>query len=408
MHYFRHLSQSREKMSLTTVKKIIIGLIFSLSISNLANADPINTTQDAAHSSLAKPEIPLIKPQEAATSSDTEKKAPPVARTLVDPKIDIEDLRLVIQPMTKEDLTIEADAWFRTLRTKVAQISNAELAVRRKNRELAAIKSTNTAPIDSEKSIPNSEDKAEVAKNDAKIKLVDQSTKLSIERSEIIDHLKVILNQIDLLGGDTKAMRAYADAVSTTKIEVSDYASTLARLKSWGIAEDGGISWIKKIALFMSYLVASFFVAKLIKAAIYRSLSMSSATSNLLRNFIVDWSGKAILFFGFLAGLSALEIDLSPLFAAIGAAGLVVGLALQGTLSNLASGLLIMANKPFDINDDVEVGGDIKGQVRSVSIFSTLILTPENTLKIVPNNTIWGGVIVNHSTGKVTPAHKST
>lgn len=181
MHYFRHLSQSREKMSLTTVKKIIIGLIFSLSISNLANADPINATQDAAHSSLAKPEIPLIKPQEVATSSDTEKKAPSVARTLVDPKIDIEDLRLVIQPMTKEDLTIEADAWFRTLRTKVAQISNAELAVRSKNRELAAIKSTNTAPIDSEKSIPNSEDKAEVAKNDAKIKLVDQSTKLSIE-----------------------------------------------------------------------------------------------------------------------------------------------------------------------------------------------------------------------------------
>lgn len=71
--------------------------------------------------------------------------------------------------MTKEDLTIEADAWFRTLRTKVAQISNAELAVRRKNRELAAIKSTNTAPIDSEKSIPNSEDKAEVAKMTLKL-----------------------------------------------------------------------------------------------------------------------------------------------------------------------------------------------------------------------------------------------
>lgn len=395
-------------MSMKTVKKIIIAMIFSLSISNAAKADPIPATQDVAPATPSKTEKTLVKSQETATSSDTEKKIPPLARTLADPKIDIEDLRLVIQPMTKEDLIIEADAWFRTLRTKVAQISNAELAVRRKNRELAALKSSDATSNDSEKSAPNTEDKAEIAKNEAKIKLVDQSTKLSIERSEIIDHLKVILNQIDLLGGDTKAMRAYTDAVSTTKIEVSDYASTLARLKSWGIAEDGGISWIKKIALFMSYLIASFFVAKLVKAAIYRSLGMSSATSNLLRNFIVDWSGKAVLFFGFLAGLSALEIDLSPLFAAIGAAGLVVGLALQGTLSNLASGLLIMANKPFDINDDVEVGGDIKGQVRNVSIFSTLILTPENTIKIVPNNTIWGGVIVNHSTGKITPAHKST
>ena len=395
-------------MSMTNVKKIVVAMIFSLSISNAAKTDPTAATQDVGPTTSTKTEKTIVKSQEVTTSSETEKKIPPLARTLTDPKIDIEDLKLIIQPMTKEDLIIEADAWFRLLRTKVAQISNAELAVRRKNRELAATKPSDTASTDTEKFTPNSEDKADLAKNAAKIKLVDQSIKLSLERSEIIDHLKVILNQIDLLGGDTKAMRAYADAVSPTKIEVSDYTSTLARLKSWGIAEDGGISWIKKIALFMSYVIASFFVAKLVKAGIYRSLGMSSATSNLLRNFIIDWSGKAVLFFGFLAGLSALEIDLSPLFAAIGAAGLVVGLALQGTLSNLASGLLIMANKPFDINDDVEVGGDIKGQVCNVSIFSTLILTPENTIKIVPNNTIWGGVIVNHSTGKITPANKSS
>jgi small conductance mechanosensitive channel len=395
-------------MSLKNLKIIANWLIFSMLISSVAVADPVPALQATAASVPAKTEQTQTKPQDVAIGSDIEKKAPPSAKTLVDPKIDVEDLRLVIQPMTKEDLIIEADAWFKTLRAKVSQISNAELAVRRKNRELSAIKSTAVASQDSDKPPLNSDDQAETVKKDAKIKLVDQSTKLSIERSEIIDHLKVILNQIDLLGGDTKAMRAYADAVSTTKIEVSDYASTLARLKSWGLAEDGGIHWIKKIALFMFYIIASFFIAKLVKAAIYRSLGMSSTTSNLLRNFIVDWSGKAVLFFGFLAGLSALDINLSPLFAAIGAAGLVVGLALQGTLSNLASGLLIMANKPFDINDDVEVGGDIKGQVRSVSIFSTLILTPENTVKIVPNNTIWGSVIVNHSSGKVTPAHKQS
>ena len=70
------------------------------------------------------------------------------------------------------------------------------------------------------------------------------------------------------------------------------------------------------------------------RAAIGRSLTISSSASQLLRGFIIDWSGRVVLFFGLLAGLSALEINLSPLFAAIGAAGLVVGLALQGTLSN--------------------------------------------------------------------------
>ena len=141
------------------------------------------------------------------------------------------------------------------------------------------------------------------------------------------------------------------------------------------------------------------------RAAIGRSLNISASASQLLRGFIIDWSGRVVLFFGLLAGLSALEINLSPLFAAIGAAGLVVGLALQGTLSNLASGLLIMVNKPFDIGDEIEVGDNIKGVVQGVSIFSTRIMTAENTTKIVPNNTIWGGVIVNHSTGEVTPAH---
>ena len=64
-----------------------------------------------------------------------------------------------------------------------------------------------------------------------------------------------------------------------------------------------------------------------------------------------------------------------------------------------------MVNKPFDIGDEIEVGDNIKGVVQGVSIFSTRIMTAENTTKIVPNKTIWGGVIVNHSTGEVTPAH---
>jgi small conductance mechanosensitive channel len=62
-----------------------------------------------------------------------------------------------------------------------------------------------------------------------------------------------------------------------------------------------------------------------------------------------------------------------------------------------------MINKPFDVGDNVDVGGGIQGKVEELNIFSTLIRTPEGLSKLVPNNTIWNGVIVNETTGVVTP-----
>ena len=94
-------------------------------------------------------------------------------------------------------------------------------------------------------------------------------------------------------------------------------------------------------------------------------------------------------------------MNLAPLLAVIGAAGFVVAFALQGTLSNFASGLLIMVFKPFDDGDDVDVGGGIKGKVTHVTIFSTYIRADNGITKIVPNDTIWKNVIVNETTGVV-------
>lgn len=254
-------------------------------------------------------------------------------------------------------------------------------------------------PASQAEAIAAKTEKAAEAKTDVKVQLVDYSTRLATERTAIIDRFKIVLDQIDKLGGDTKAMRPYISAVSGLKVEVSDYESTFARLKAWLKSDEGGLRWTKNIALFFSYLVGAYVLSKIVRGVVGKSIGKAAATSKLLRNFIVDTSGRAVIALGVLAGLSALEIDLAPLLAVIGAAGFVVAFALQGTLSNLASGLLIMFNKPFDIGDDVEVGGDIKGRVEDVTIFSTLIQTEENTRKIVPNNTIWNGVIVNNSTG---------
>ena len=234
---------------------------------------------------------------------------------------------------------------------------------------------------------------------------LDYSTKLVSKRTGVIDRLKVVLEEVDLEGGDTKAPRAYIAAVSGLKVEVSDYVSTMARLKSWLTADEGGLRWARNIGLFLAYVIGSIILARIVRSLVKRSMSGAHQTSQLLRNFIVDVSGRAVEAIGVLAGLSALEINLAPILAVIGAAGFVVAFALQGTLSNLASGLLIMVNNPFDIGDVVEVGGDIKGRVDGVNIFSTLITIEDNLKKIVPNNTIWSGVIVNHTTGVTAPAH---
>jgi small conductance mechanosensitive channel len=447
------------------------------------------------------------------------------AVTTADPAVSLEDLKLMIEPMTKAQVEVEANAWFALLHAKVAEINNAELAVRRKNKEIAALndvkaaadkvaasassqseqgkaaaakleeakarlaktagETKNTATVentaanaaaappaddkaimnkamaeaaktaektgnqsavagavsekaeaaskeaDAVKDVAKAEqdaaaakagaapaqaaakaetlasktDEAATAKADVKVQLVDYSTKLVSERTAIIDRLKAVLDFFDIEGGDTKLQRAYIDAVSGIKVEVSDIQSTVARLKAWAVADEGGMRWLRNIGLFLAYIFGSVVIARFARSLLRRSMGVAAATSNLLRNFLVDVSGKAIIFAGVLAGLSALEVNLAPLLAIIGAAGFVVAFALQGTLSNFASGLLIMINKPFDEGDLVEVGGDIKGRVEKVSIFSTEIVTEDGARKIVPNNTIWGGVIVNLSTGVTAPAH---
>lgn len=387
------VSCTLRKRFATTV--LVLGFFLGGAASLAAQTTPEQPADAAAAAAPAAP--PAVAP------------AKPKAIT-ANPAIDLDDLKLIVEPMTKAELEAESDAWFALLRAKVSEISKAEIAIRRKNREIAAIqakaKATAAAAPQTEGTPAPQQAAAKTeAKSDAKVQLVDYSTKLAAERTAIIDRFKVVLDELDVLGGDTKAQRAYITAVSGIKVEVSDYVSTIARLKAWVTSDEGGLRWARNIGLFLVYVLGSVVVARIARGILRRSSAIASATSNLLRSFIIDWSGRAIVALGFLAGLSALEVNLAPVLAVIGAAGFVVAFALQGTLSNLASGLLIMVNKPFDIGDEIEVGGDIKGRVEAVSIFSTYVVTAENTRKIVPNNTIWGGVIINHSTGGVSPAH---
>jgi small conductance mechanosensitive channel len=89
-----------------------------------------------------------------------------------------------------------------------------------------------------------------------------------------------------------------------------------------------------------------------------------------------------------------LEINIGPLLAAIGAAGFIIGFALQGTLSNFAAGIMILIYRPYDVGDLVDIGGTL-GKVDAMTIVSTTLKTVDNQIVVLPNNMIWGDKIVN-------------
>ncbi len=101
-----------------------------------------------------------------------------------------------------------------------------------------------------------------------------------------------------------------------------------------------------------------------------------------------------VIFLGILIALSQLGISLGPLLTGLGIAGFIVGFALQDTLSNFASGMMILLYRPFDVGDFVTAGG-VTGKVGHMSLVNTTFKTIDNQVLIVPNNLIWQSVITN-------------
>jgi small conductance mechanosensitive channel len=128
-----------------------------------------------------------------------------------------------------------------------------------------------------------------------------------------------------------------------------------------------------------------------------RALRNSSHIDEMLRGFFASIARYFVLTVTLLAVLSQFGIQTTSLVAVIGAASLAIGLALQGTLSNLAAGVMLLIFRPFRIGHSVTVGGNT-GTVRGLALFWTEIVTDTNTQIIVPNGSVWGQPIRNMST----------
>ncbi len=154
-----------------------------------------------------------------------------------------------------------------------------------------------------------------------------------------------------------------------------------------------GAGW--KIVTALASLVIGIIVVRIVMG-ILRKILLKRGADNTLANFILTvtrfllW--LVLLFI--LAGI--LEIPLSPLVTALGAVALAVGLALKDSLSNLANGVMLIGMKPFKEGDFVEIDG-MSGNVQSVGLLTTQLLTPDNKKVILPNSKITSASIVNYN-----------
>lgn len=377
-----------------------------------------------------------------AQPASTENAYKPV--TTIDPAIPIDQLVIMVRPLTKQELEGEARAWFELLRNKSRQIAAARLGVKKTNvamsatteeaakaslEEAKAVKEKTEAEAkQAEKEIidaaqkelgvdnvpkPTEEEekpeeesppptveetpneKPEVAAaSKAKETFLADVSKLQDQRAAIIDRLQVVLDSLERKGGEVEEYQKYMLAVSGIEVDTSDIAATWSAMNGWIYSKEGGrrVGW--NVGKFLLILLITWIIAKFVQRGTNWLMTRRLRLSRLAESLISRVIKNVVLVVGFAVALTVLEIDITPIVAAIGATGLVVGLALQGTLSNFASGLMILINRPFDVGDVVTAGG-VTGVIHQMNLVSTTFRTFDNQTIHVPNNEIWNNVITN-------------
>ena len=174
-----------------------------------------------------------------------------------------------------------------------------------------------------------------------------------------------------------------------TAVTEFDWAGLIAMLKTTGV--DFGINVL--IALVIFYVGR--IVARMLQKGI-RRLMQAREVDKILETFVANLSYWAIMIFVIIAAINQIGVQTTSLIAVMGAAGLSVGLALQGSLSNFAAGVLIVIFRPYRVGDWVEAAG-ISGSVEQVQILTTILKTGDNKQIIVPNSQIMSSIITNYS-----------
>ena len=213
--------------------------------------------------------------------------------------------------------------------------------------------------------------------------------------------LQSSVNLMNRLGLETRQYRQQLlRATGELTTDVLDVGLVAGLVGDWSkaaieFAKSEGPRVVFRILIVVLVLIAFLYLSKLVKKAMIRAMQSSKVKlSHLLKDMIVATARNLVLFIGLLFALSQLGISVGPLLAGLGIAGFILGFALQDTLSNFASGLMILFYRPFDVGDFVDAGG-ITGKVDRMSLVNTTFKTFDNQVIVVPNNLIWQQVITN-------------
>ncbi|CAM3008690.1 mechanosensitive ion channel domain-containing protein [Shewanella amazonensis] len=244
-------------------------------------------------------------------------------------------------------------------------------------------------------------DEARTAGKDVSAEQTARVSELKARLEQNSVSLSTVVGLLEELGADTTALKQVLFTVSgDITQDVLDIDLVGSLLGKWlSVAEsqaiENGPRMLFKVFIFLLILFVASLVAKLVKSVVKKAVSNSKLKfSKLLQDFFVSLSAKGVYTLGLLIALSQLGFELGPLLAGFGIAGVIIGFALQDTLSNFASGMMILIYRPYDVGDLISAAG-VTGRVSHMSLVSTTIKTLDNQRLIIPNNKIWGDTINN-------------
>ncbi len=161
-------------------------------------------------------------------------------------------------------------------------------------------------------------------------------------------------------------------------------------------AKDLALQYGPQFLMAIVTLLVGFWIIGIIVRILHRGLKRSNVEASLSK-FLGSMASTLMKVMLLISVAAMLGIETTSFVAVIGAAGLAVGLALQGSLANFAGGVLILLFKPYKVGDFVDAQG-VTGTVKSIQVFNTVLKTPDNKTIIVPNGSISNGIITNFST----------
>jgi small conductance mechanosensitive channel len=163
----------------------------------------------------------------------------------------------------------------------------------------------------------------------------------------------------------------------------------------WESVSTVGLDFAAKVLIALVIFYVGRIVARVVTRGL-RNVMQSQEVDKILETFVCNLVYWALMIFVIIAAINQIGVQTTSLIAVMGAAGLAVGLALQGSLANFAAGVLIVIFRPYRVGDFVEAAG-ISGVVLQVQILTTILKTGDNKQIVVPNGQIMGSIITNYS-----------